>query len=210
MHYLNLFTWEKEYNDVCIIKFLFNPCQTTSNLKPILTSQFFISGISKSIPTQNSKPNEPEISSLPNCTSRRKHDAISFHHRANRWIRLATSIIIIESANYDVSSSWARSSGLNAARIILLIQRNVSVLCKLPDHVWPSSFPWVRASALFDRRDPFPIFPFSFSLSLFLFLPSPPLPPKNRTRRGARKKKTIRLRASFACLNNDGEICKYY
>lgn len=65
MHYLNLFTWEKEYNDVCIIKFLFNPCQTTSNLKPILTSQFFISGISKSIPTQNFKPNEPEISSLP-------------------------------------------------------------------------------------------------------------------------------------------------
>lgn len=36
-----------------------------SNLKPILTSQFFISGISKSIPTQNFKPNEPEISSLP-------------------------------------------------------------------------------------------------------------------------------------------------
>lgn len=134
MHYLNLFTWEKErrmYNQIPIQSLSNN----FSNLKPILTSQFFISGISKSIPTQNSKPNEPEISSLPNCTSRRKHDAISFHHRANRWIRLATSIIIIESANYDVSSSWARSSGLNAARIILLIQRNVSVLCKLPDHV---------------------------------------------------------------------------
>lgn len=81
--------------------------QTTSNFKPILRCNS--SRISKNITfQQNSKSNKPvEVSFIPQQTSfpTPLHDintVIPFHHRAKRWIRLATSIIIIESANYDV------------------------------------------------------------------------------------------------------------